>query len=182
MTKQEPALVAIERIENRILLIRGQKVMIDADLAELYGVPTRVLNQAVKRNSERFPEDFMFSFTPDEKAEVVTNCDHLARLKFSSSLPFAFTEHGAIMAANVLNSQRAVEASVYVVRAFIRQREMIASNKELTAKLNELERKLTTHDQAIAGLINAMRELMAPPPQPRKRPIGFVTPQEKKPK
>ena len=182
MTKQETALVAIERIENRILLIRGQKVMIDADLAELYGVPTRVLNQAVKRNSERFPEDFMFSLTPDEKAEVVTNCDHLARLKFSSSLPFAFTEHGAIMAANVLNSQRAVEASVYVVRAFVRQREMIASNKELTAKLNELERKLTTHDQAIAGLINAMRELMAPPPQPRKRPIGFVTPQEKKPK
>ena len=138
MTKQEPALVAIERIENRILLIRGQKVMIDADLAELYGVPTRVLNQAVKRNSERFPEDFMFSLTPDEKPEVVTNCDHLARLKFSSSLPFAFTEHGAIMAANVLNSQRAVEASVYVVRAFVRQREMIASNKELTAKLNEL--------------------------------------------
>ena len=182
MTKQETALVAIERIENRILLIRGQKVMIDADLAELYGVTTKRLNEQVKRNSERFPHDFMFSLTPDEKAEVVANCDHLARLKFSSSLPFAFTEHGAIMAANVLNSQRAVEASVYVVRAFVRQREMIASNKELTAKLNELERKLTTHDQAIAGLINAMRELMAPPPQPRKRPIGFVTPQEKKPK
>lgn len=112
----------IERIENRILIIRGQKVMIDADLAELYGVPTKALNQAVKRNSERFPVDFMYQLTTEEKAEVVTNCDHLARLKFSRSLPFTFTEHGAIQAANVLGSPQAVEMGIYVVRAFVRLR------------------------------------------------------------
>ena len=102
----------VERIENRILIIRGQKVMIDADLAELYGVPTKALNQAVKRNSERFPADFMYQLSAEEKAEVVTNCDHLARLKFSRSLPFAFTEHGAIQAANVLGSPRKIMGSV----------------------------------------------------------------------
>lgn len=153
--------------------------MIDADLAELYGVATKALNQAVKRNSGRFPDEFMFQLSQSEKDEVVTNCDHLAKLKFSKTLPYAFTEHGALMVATVLNTQRAVEISLYVVRAFVKLRELLASNKELAAKLNELEHKLDSHDQAIAGLINAIRELMKPP-ETKKRPIGFVTPEEKK--
>ncbi|MBK6974759.1 MAG: ORF6N domain-containing protein [Sterolibacteriaceae bacterium] len=181
MSPAKGAMVPLERIEARILVIRGKKVMIDADLAELYAVPTKALNQAVKRNAERFPEDFMFRLTAVEKQEVVTNCDHLTRLKFSSALPFAFTEHGAIQAANVLASPQAVEMSVYVVRAFVRLRELIASNTELAQRLDELERrveqKLHTHDQAIADLINTIRELMRPP-ETKKRSIGFVTPEE----
>lgn len=173
-------ILPVEEVASRILLIRGEKVMIDADLAELYGVATKALNQAVKRNSERFPDEFMFQLSPIEKDEVVTNCDHLARLKFSKTMPYAFTEHGALMVASVLNTQRAVEVSLYVVRAFVKLRELLASNKELAAKLNELEHKLESHDQAIAGLINAIRELMRPP-EVKQRPIGFVPPQEKKP-
>lgn len=113
--------------------MRGQRVIIDADLAEVYGVPTKALNQAVKRNAERFPEDFMFRLTAAEKTEVVTNCDHLARLRFAAALrlPHAFTEHGAIQAGNVLASARAVEMSVYVVRAYVRLRALMASHKVL---------------------------------------------------
>ena len=124
----------------------------------------------------------MFQLTKTEKAEVVANCDHLARLKFSATLPFAFTEHGTIQAANVLNSPRAVEIGVYVVRAFVRLRELLASDRELAAKLNELERriehKLTSRDQAITGLIDTLRQLMNPP-GPKKRPIGFIYPGER---
>ena len=171
----------IELIASKILIIRGQRVMIDADLAELYGVPTRSLNQAIKRNPARFPEDFMFQLTPDEKQEAITNWDHLHKLKFSTSLPFAFTEHGAIQAANVLNSTQAVEVGVYVVRAFVKLRELLASNKELAQRLNELEmrieRKLETHDQAITGLIKTLRQMMTPP-EPKKRPIGFIHPKD----
>jgi hypothetical protein len=185
MAKPTQALLPTEHIANRILIIRTQRVIIDADLAELYAVPTKRLNEQVKRNRARFPEDFMFQLTKAEKAEVVANCDHLARLKFAATLPFAFTEHGAIQAANVLNSERAVEVGVYVVRAFVRLRELLATNKELAAKLNELERrverKLEGHDQAIAGLISTIRQLMNPP-EPKKRPIGFVYPEEEKPK
>ena len=177
------AALPVVRIESRILLIRNQRVMMDADLAELYGVATKALNQAVKRNAARFPTDFMFQLTPAEKAEVVTNCDHLARLKFSKSLPFAFTEYGAIQASNILASPQAVEMGVYVVRAFVALRELLTGNKELALKLAELEsrieRKLDSHDQAIAGLINAMRELMRPPEPQQKRPIGFFTSEEK---
>ena len=144
----------------------------------LYGVPTKALNQAVKRNQARFPADFMFQLSPAEKTEVVTNCDHLAKLKFAKTLPYAFTEHGAIQAANVLNAPRAAEMGVYVVRAFVRLREMLAGSKELAAKLNELEHKVDSHDQAIAGVINAMRELMRPPEPQKKRPIGFITGEE----
>lgn len=153
--------------------------MIDADLAELYGVPTKRVNKQVKRNAERFPADFMFQLTAAGKAEVVANCNHLAKLKFAKSLPYAFTEHGAIQAANVLNSEQAVEMSVHVVRAFVSLREMLASNKELAAKLRELERRLATHDQAIAGILEAIRQLMAPPPPEKRRPNGFITPQER---
>ena len=176
-----PDLQPVELITAKILLIRGQRVMIDADLAELYGVSTRVLNQAVKRNAARFPEDFMFQLTSEEKLKVVTNCDHLNKLKFSRSLPFAFTEHGAIQAANVLNSPQAAKIGAYVVRAFVQLRELLTSNKELTQRLNELEghieRKLKSHDQAIAGLIKTLRQMMAQD-EPEKRPIGFIHPKD----
>ncbi len=179
------------RVESRILVIRGQRVMIDADLAELYGVPTKALNQAVKRNAARFPDDFMFRLSPEEKQEVVTNCDHLAKLKFSKVLPFAFTEHGAIQAANVLASPQAEEMGVYVVRAFVRLREVLSSTKELSAKLDALEQKterLSLQHDTLAGntraqfkqVFEALRQLMAPPTEPPKRPIGFVTGEEKK--
>lgn len=179
VTKKNKVAVSlpVEEVASRILVIRGEKVMIDADLAELYGVATKALNQAVKRNSERFPDEFMFQLSQTEKDEVVTNCDHLARLKFSKTLPYAFTEHGALMVATVLNTQRAVEISLYVVRAFVALREMLASNKALAAKLNELEHKLETHDQAIAGILQAIRELMKPP-ETKQRSIGFVVPEE----
>ena len=184
------ALAPMLRIEQRILIMRGQRVMIDADLAEIYGVPTKALNQAVKRNAERFPTDFMFQLTAAEKAEVVTNCDHLAKLKFSKSLPFAFTEHGAIQASNVLASSQAVEMGVYVVRAFVRLREFLASNRELGLRLDDLEEKAealtlqhdtfahNTHTQ-LKQVFEAIRQLMTPP-DPAKRPIGFVVPEERK--
>jgi hypothetical protein len=165
-------LVLVEGIEARILLMRGHKVMLDTDLAELYGTTTKALNQAVKRNAARFPPEFMFRLSNEEKEEVVTNCDHLKRLKFSPVLPNAFTEHGALMVASVLNTPRAVEVSVYVVRAFVKLREVVAAHKELAQKLAELERKVGSHDQAIRSLVEAIRQLMAPPAEPKRR-IGF---------
>ncbi len=149
--------------------------MLDADLADLYGVPTKALNQAVRRNSERFPADFMFQLTSAEKQEVVTNCDHLAKLKFSKTLPHAFTEHGALMLGNVLKSARATQVSLLVVRAFVQLREMLATHRELAAKLEALELKIGSHDEAIASIIDALRQLMATPAA-EKRPIGFVVP------
>ena len=166
------SLIVPEAVENRILLIRGERVMIDADLADLFRVTTKALNQAVKRNQHRFPSDFMFQLTEDEKQELVTNCDHLEGLKFSRSLPYAFTEHGAIMLASVLNSRRAIEASLYVVRAFVRLRNLLASHKELAHKLNELEGRISKHDADIQTIVKAIRELMRPPDKPRKQ-IGF---------
>lgn len=167
-------IVLVDQIEPLILTIRGQKVLLDSDLAELYGVSTKRLNEQVRRNRKRFPDDFMFRLTRDEKTEVVANCDHLARLKFSPSLPHAFTEHGAIMAANVLNSPRAVEVGVYVVRAFVKLRQFLATHKELAQKLAELEQRVDGHDDAIRQLIEAIRQLMAPPPEPKRRGrIGF---------
>src|SRR5215475_3025437 len=133
------AIVPVEGIESRILLVRGQKVMLDSDLADVYGTTTKALNQAVKRNRRRFPADFMFQLTAQEKEEVVTNCDHLRRLKYSPALPHAFTEHGALMLASILNSATAVQASIAVVRAFIRLREILATHTELAGKLAELE-------------------------------------------
>ena len=171
------------------MLVRGQRVMIDADLAELYGVPTKVLNQAVKRNLDRFPDDFMFRLNAAEKTEVVTNCDHLANLKFSKSLPFAFTEHGAIQAANILSSPQAVKMGVYVVRAFVQVRQLLANHRELATRLNELEEKteaMSLKQDSFAKntrvqlkqMFDALRELMQPPEIPKK-PIGFVYPEEK---
>ena len=178
MTDKQP-LITMVNIETKILLIRGQKVMLDADLADLYGVQTKVLNQAVKRNIERFPADFTFQLTALEKTEVVTNCDHLAQLKYSPTLPYAFTEHGALMLGNVLKSERAVEVSIMVVRTFVHLRELVSSNNELSKKLDKLERKFAGHDRAISELINAIRQLMSPSESDKKRPIGFA-PWEKK--
>lgn len=157
-------------VEGRILLIRGYKVIIDSDLAYLYGVPTKRLNEQVKRNMERFPEDFMFQLTREEKVQVVANCDHLLKLKFSPVLPYVFTEYGAIMAANVLNSQRAIHASIAVVRAFARLREIISAHKELACRLDELEKK---YDSQFKIVFDAIRELMTVPEKPKKQ-IGFT--------
>jgi len=165
--------IPVGKIEQRILLIRGDKVIVDADLAEFYGVPTKRLNEQVKRNRERFPEDFMFQLTPGEKVEVVAKCDHLSQLKFSKALPYAFTEHGTIMAASVLNSPRAIEVSVFIVRAFVRLRRTIAEHKELARKITQLERRLIDHDEQILSLVQAIRQLMSPEPLPKKRRIGF---------
>ncbi len=163
------AVIPVERIERAILSIRGEKVMLDSDLAELYGVETKALNQAVKRNLDRFPPDFMFQLTATEKKEVVTNCDHLIQLRFSPNLPYAFTEHGALMLANVLNSERAAQTSMQVVRAFVRLRQMLASNAELARKLETMEKK---YDRRFKIVFDAIRQLMSPP-EPKRREIGF---------
>lgn len=148
--------------------------MVDADLAELYGVTTKRINEQVKRNINRFPSDFMFRLSVNEKAEVVANCDHLSGLKFSKNLPLAFTEHGAIMAANVLNSARAVEMSVFIVRAFVKIREALSTSRALAGKLAELEQKVGKHDEAIRTIIMTIRELMDNRKSAPRRKIGFL--------
>ncbi len=163
------------RIEQLILLIRGERVILDADLAALYGVETKRLNEQVKRNAGRFPEDFVFRLTSEEtdalRSQSATSKGHGGR----RYAPYAFTEHGVIMVANVLNAPRAVQTSIYVVRAFVRLRSMLTQNKELATKLAQLERKLQKHDQQIITLIQAIRQLMEPPPEPPKKRIGFRT-------
>jgi len=172
------AVVPLERVVSRIYLIRGQKVMLDADLAELYGVSTRRLNEQVKRNTDRFPADFAFQLTNQELV-ILMSQNATSSLNAHShggrrKRPLVFTEHGAIMAASVLNSSRAVEVSIFVVRAFVKLREILASNKMFAHKLNELERKLATHDRAIIELIEAIRQLMTQPEPKKNRPIGFA--------
>jgi hypothetical protein len=166
------ALLPSERIERAILLIRGHKVMLDTDLAHLYGVTTKRLNEQVKRNRNRFPADFMFQLTSKEKAEVVANCDHLTKLKFSPAKPYAFTERGAVMVASVLNSKRAIEVSIYIVRAFVKVREVLGAHRELAQKLTELERRVESHDTHIRSLFDAIRQLMEPTATKSRR-IGF---------
>jgi hypothetical protein len=163
----------LKPVESLILTIRGSKLLIDADLAAIYGVETRALNQAVKRNSERFPKDFIFQLNADEKLKVITNCDHLSQLKFAKSLPFAFTEHGALMAATVLNSPEAVAMSVYVVRAFIQMRERLAANREILKRLTEIDKTLLEHDSVLRDIYRKLLPLLQPPPAPPKRRIGF---------
>jgi hypothetical protein len=164
-------------IARRILVLRGQRVLLDADLAVLYGVPTKALSQAVRRNKTRFPHDFCFRISDIEKSEVVTICDHLPQLKFSRTTPMAFTEHGAFMAAALLNSPRAVDMSVYVVRAFVKLRQTLASHTELARKLDILEKSLATLDartrRQFEEVYAAIRALMAPPAV-KSRPIGFT--------
>jgi len=175
MAKENISIVPVEQVVHNIMLIRGQKVILDTDLASLYGVETKVLNQAVKRNKERFPADFMFRLTKKEKKEVVTNCDHLWKLKFSPNLPCAFTEHGAIMAASVLNSQKAVEVSVFVVRAFVKLRQMLAPYKEIMKKVEQLEMKLQTHDKRIIAIVDTIKFLMPADESKPKKPFGFYS-------
>ncbi|MBW2608447.1 MAG: ORF6N domain-containing protein [Deltaproteobacteria bacterium] len=172
MRKSKPV-VKVGTIQQRILLIRGEKVIVDADLAEFYGVPTKALNQAVRRNMDRFPADFMFQLNKDEKMEVVTNCDHLKKLKYSPVNPLVFTEHGALMAASILNSARAVAVSLFIVRAFVALRRTISEHKELARKITQLERKLIDHDDQIIAIIQAINKLSGPQPVPKKRRIGF---------
>src|SRR5687768_15922691 len=170
-------LIRNEHVESLILQVRGQKVLLDRDLALLYEVETKALNRAVSRNIQRFPDDFVFQLTGAEKEQVVASRPHLSPLKFSKALPHAFTEHGAIMAASVLNSPRAVEASIFVVRAFIKLREMLASHKQLAVKLDELEARLDGHDNAIHQIISAIRTLAAPLKERKSRRLGFKRPE-----
>jgi len=159
-------------------VIRDQKVMLDSDLAEIYGVETKRLNEQVRRNIERFPSDFMFQLSAQEMQNLKS---HFATSSWGGrrKLPFAFTEHGTIMAASVLSTPRAVEMSVFVVRAFVRLRTLLATHKELAAKLVELEKKLTVRDDQIRLIIEAIKQLMTPPESPKRRPIGFRIEKEK---
>jgi len=168
-------LIPAERIEKAILLIRGQKVLLDRDLAELYGVPTKRLNEQVSRNRKRFPEDFMFQLSKEELENW--------RSQFATSIPFAkmgvrrrpyaFTEQGVAMLSSVLNSDRAIEVNIAIMRAFVRLREIMSTHKDLARKLDDLERKLAEHDAKFAIVFEAIRQLMAPPPAPTKPRIGF---------
>ena len=173
----------VERIESRILVVRGHRVMLDADLAELYGVTTGALNQAVKRNVERFPEDFMFRLTPEEAEKVRSQTVTGSTLKSQSvisngrggrrrALPAAFTEQGVSMLSSVLRSKRAVQVNISIMRAFVRLRGMLASHVDLTRKLEVLERKYAVHDEQIKAIFDAIRALMEPPKTPRRK-IGF---------
>jgi hypothetical protein len=163
----------LERIESPILLIRGHKVMLDSDLAELYGVTTKRMNEQVKRNRERFPADFMSQLTSGEatnlRSQIATSKQGRGGRRYR---PYAFTEHGAIMAASVLNSHRAIDVSTYVVRAFVKLREMLRTHKDLALKLAELEKRIEGHDEEIIVLFEAIRQLMEPPEKTSKR-IGF---------
>ena len=168
MTKSQNTLPS-DRIRQSILLIRGQRVMLDVDLALVYGVTTKRLNEQVTRNQDRFPADFMFRLTRQEKTEVVANCDHLGGLKFSAVPPRAFTEHGAIMLAAVLNSPVAIHASVQIVRAFVQLREILSGHRDLADKLAALERR---YDHQFKVVFDAIRELMIEEHAPKKE-IGF---------
>jgi len=170
------ALVLTKKVDSTILFLRGQKVILDVDLAELYGVSIKRLNEQVKRNIRRFPSDFLFRLTRSEYSNLrsqfaTSSSDHGGR----RYLPHAFTEHGAIMAATVLNSKRAIEMSIFVVRAFVHLREASIANRQIEAKLAELERRLESHDSDIQQLVEAIRELMEPEPANPRR-IGFETP------
>ena len=167
-------MTSVEGIEARICLMRGQRVMLDSDLASSYGVITAALNQALKRNNDRFPLDFAFQLTREEFtnliSQIVTSSSHGGRRK----LPWVFTEHGAIMLASILNSKRSVEMSIFVVRAFVRMREMLTSNRQLAAKVAELEQRVGGHDEALAEIVKAIRQLIeGEKSNQARREIGF---------
>ncbi len=170
-------LIPLERIQSRIVVLRGQRVLLDSDLAELYGVPVRQLNQAVKRNAAKFPEDFVFALTGEERARLD---DLKSQTVISShggrrSLPYAFTEHGAIQAANILRSDAAVQMSVQVVRAFVQLRQLVVNHKAISSKLAELDARLGEHDAQLAAIIEAIRQLTEPVLPEDRRRIGFRT-------
>lgn len=178
--KRKTAIIPFLPIEQLIRMVRGQRVILDTDLAQIYGVLTLRLNEQVKRNRDRFPSDFMFKLT-DEEAKFLTSQFAMSKKGRGGrrTLPYAFTEYGAFMAANILNSPRAVQMSVFVVRAFVKMRQTLGENKELAAKLAELERTLTArlddHEQAIVHILEEIKKLMGPPavPEPKRREIGF---------
>lgn len=159
-------------IARRIFLIRGLKVMIDRDLGEFYKVPTKALNQAVKRNKERFPENFMFRLTGEETRKLVTNCDRFATIKHSASFPYAFTEYGVAMLSSVLKSRRAIRINIQIIQIFIRLRQWAMTHQKLALKLAQLEDKSKAHDRQITALLDALQRLMAPPEKPARK-IGF---------
>lgn len=178
--KNHRAIIIQERdtsVKTYIISIRGQRVVLDTDLADLYGVKTKRLNEQIKRNKERFPGDFVFQLTQAEKEEVVANCDHLKKLKFSSTLPLAFTEHGAVMAATVVNSRLAIETSILVVRTFIHAREILSEHRELRQRLDRLEEKVARgfqdNEDELQAIRFAIEQLMKPIESTSKKPIGF---------
>ena len=170
MPKKTKAIIPVEFIVKKIIVLRGEKVLLDRDLAELYEVPTKVLNQAVKRNERRFPSDFMFRLTKKEKKELVTNCDRFRTLKHSSVLPRAFTEQGVAMLSSTLNSDRAIGVNIAIMRAFVKLRVMLASHKDLTRKIAELEKK---YDEQFAIVFEAIQQLLEEDEKPKKK-IGYV--------
>jgi ORF6N domain-containing protein len=165
-------LIPVSRIAQRILFLRGQKVILDSDLAALYGLETRALKQAVRRNRNRFPDDFLFELSPREVENVVSQFVIPNRRKFGGAVPMAFTEQGIAMLSSVLNSDRAVSVNIAIMRAFVKLRETLESNRELARKFSELEKRVGKHDDEIAAIIDAIRQLMTPPERPR-REIGF---------
>ena len=177
--------IAIEPVENSIFMIRGHKVMLSTHMAKLYGVEVRTLIQAVKRNIERFPSDFIFQLTWEEtqslRSQIVILNDHkgknetreLKRGEHLKYVPYAFTEQGIAMLSSVLRSRRAIQVNIVIMRAFVKLREILSTHKELAHKLNELERKVESHDKEIQSIFSAIKQLMAPPPDPPKRRIGF---------
>jgi len=171
MEKKE--LIPQEIIESKILLIRGRKVMLDRDLAGLYGVETKAINQAVKRNSQRFPDDFMFRLSAEE-ARLLSRSQFVTLKKGQNIkyLPYVFTENGVAMLSSVLNSDRAIQVNIQIMRTFVKLRELFVTHKDLAHKLEELERKIERHDEEISAIFQAIRNLMAPPIKP-KRKIGF---------
>ena len=173
------AIILAKRVASRIVVLRNQKVILDSDLAELYGVPVKHLNQQVKRNAHRFPSDFIFTLTAAEqkslRSQFVTSNSTRGGRRY---LPHAFTEHGAIMAATVLNSKRAIEMSLFVVRAFVQMRQALAINQHVVSKLSELEARLDSHDDEIQDIVEAIRELLTPLPASQRR-IGFEAPSAK---
>jgi hypothetical protein len=182
INNKKTTVVPAEHIARAILALRGHKVLLDETLATLYGVPTKVLLQAVKRNAERFPEDFLFQLKAEEwgvlRSQIVTSKTSRGGRRYA---PYAFTEQGVAMLSSVLRSKQAVRVNIEIMRAFVRLRGLLAANRELAKKLDELERKVSSHDQAIAGVLGAIRQLMAPP-EPKRRPIGFVNPDGPKPR
>lgn len=160
-------------ISRLIHILRDQCVILDADLARIYGVETRALNQAVKRNLDRFPPDFCFRLNPAEKLEVITDCDHLGNLRFAKAMPLAFTEHGALMAATVSNSSQAVRMSLFIIRAFVKMRETHVANAAILKRLAEIDKTLLLHDTALRDIFQKLQPLLAPPPMPPKPEIGF---------
>ncbi len=174
----ENALIPGPDIARLIHSVRGERILLDSDLAEIYGVQTRVLNQAVRRNRDRFPPDFMFQLTQDE-AEALRRLRSqnvilkLGRGQHRKYLPYAFTEHGALMVANILNRPRAVAMSVYVIRAFVKMREELAANAAILRRLAEIDKTLLVHDATLREILQKLRPLLEPPPQPPKPEIGF---------